>query len=1016
MKSARAIAIVLALIAYFGDGVVRAQSGCTDALSGDGSLSGEWSSGCVSESRLVDANRPRDGNYYAHYYTFSLGATSHVSITLESNTDTYMYLLSMIGGQKSIIAYNDDINAAAGNFNSRIAEALEPGDYIVEATTYESAATGEFTLTVSGIGDSESPPPVVDECIETIDADHSVNGAWTIDCLSRKRPIATDRPKDGKYYARYYEFSLSESSDVTITLESPSDSFLYILSSLGRDGAASHKNDDIDTAAGNYNSRIRATLQAGHYTIEATTFAPAVTGHFILSLDVQQAAPPPLPPSSADTDRAVLVALYNATDGDNWEHNGNWMSNAPLGEWHGVTTDSDGRVSALRLGWNNLSGGLPPEIGNLGEIRVILFNDNRLSGAIPRELGNLTDLDALDVGENRLTGEIPMEVGNLVNLTWLSFGSNGLTGTLPAEMGNLVSLNGLVLHANNLTGELPQSMTSLTNLDTLFFGDNLGLCVPDTAEFQAWLQSIEEARGTDCSDVYGWSHRPVFDGGIDLDVTYIERLPRYENYKIAYLHGGACPYPFDEFLGAVVCPEQDGAKRWSDAGETVELRAHVWNFGDRASGAFDYRWSVDDAIISSGQHSGLESGAHAEISLLMQWPGRESNPAVTFEVDPNDNITELLENNNKLVDWLKGHTIGFYFTPVAYQSLRLSNEPGQTIQSAEHWIHNNVSRLNEMLIEAGVEDRVRSELFLISENRDLSRNNPLRYYMGWWPTIDNPGSFFTSDGYRERPEIDWGLLHELLHQLGVIDLYQMGFGRNQIMLQDANRPGYFAGCGSDYWSNEGACYEFPEGINDIMSAGPNIIGLHTAGGLRSNTGHRRGFYGEYLYDTPESTSIRVVDGNDRALQNVALRFYQLELQSSGHIVDDIPEFTVTTDTSGIAELPNRGVTGIVTATGHQLKPNPFGPIDVVGRNGLFVIEMEGAACTNYEWLTVVELNLAYWDGQTDSVTFDKTLRCPPPSGAGAPSGIPAEAGIEHRMPPPYSPYSQFAPPTGSDTK
>ena len=30
-------------------------------------------------------------------------------------------------------------------------------------------------------------------------------------------------------------------------------------------------------------------------------------------------------------------------------------------------------------------------------------------------------------------------------------------------------------------------------------------------------------------------------------------------------------------------------------------------------------------------------------------------------------------------------------------------------------------------------------------------------------------------------------------------------------------------------------------------------------------------------------------------------------------------------------------------------------------------------------LTLVELNLAYWDGQTESAEFTKTLRCPPPS-------------------------------------
>ena len=49
----------------------------------------------------------------------------------------------------------------------------------------------------------------------------------------------------------------------------------------------------------------------------------------------------------AASDRAALVALYNATGGANWGNNGNWLSNAPMGEWHRVTTDSDGRVTDL---------------------------------------------------------------------------------------------------------------------------------------------------------------------------------------------------------------------------------------------------------------------------------------------------------------------------------------------------------------------------------------------------------------------------------------------------------------------------------------------------------------------------------------------------------------------------------------------------------------------------------------------------------------------------------------------
>ena len=53
---------------------------------------------------------------------------------------------------------------------------------------------------------------------------------------------------------------------------------------------------------------------------------------------------PPLPtigPTSAETDREALAALYNATDGENWDISDNWLSDAPLGEWEGVTTDDD---------------------------------------------------------------------------------------------------------------------------------------------------------------------------------------------------------------------------------------------------------------------------------------------------------------------------------------------------------------------------------------------------------------------------------------------------------------------------------------------------------------------------------------------------------------------------------------------------------------------------------------------------------------------------------------------------
>ena len=56
------------------------------------------------------------------------------------------------------------------------------------------------------------------------------------------------------------------------------------------------------------------------------------------------------------TDRDVLVALFNATDGPNWKHSTGWGSGAPLSDWYGVTANDQGRVVVLSLGGNNLRG------------------------------------------------------------------------------------------------------------------------------------------------------------------------------------------------------------------------------------------------------------------------------------------------------------------------------------------------------------------------------------------------------------------------------------------------------------------------------------------------------------------------------------------------------------------------------------------------------------------------------------------------------------------------------------
>ena len=170
------------------------------------------------------------------------------------------------------------------------------------------------------------------------------------------------------------------------------------------------------------------------------------------------------------SNRAILETLYKATDGPNWDNDENWLTDAPLGQWHGVTTDASGRVVRLRL--RGLAGPLPPELGGLAKLERLDLGVNDLNGPIPPELGALADLEYLNLGTNSLTGTIPPELGNLANLERLYLDRNSLTGTVPRELGDLANLRRLSLGDNNLTGPIPPELGGLADLGRLNLGDN----------------------------------------------------------------------------------------------------------------------------------------------------------------------------------------------------------------------------------------------------------------------------------------------------------------------------------------------------------------------------------------------------------------------------------------------------------------------------------------------------------------------------------------------------------------
>jgi hypothetical protein len=135
-------------------------------------------------------------------------------------------------------------------------------------------------------------------------------------------------------------------------------------------------------------------------------------------------------------------------------------------------------LTQLYLYNNQLTGSIPPEIGDMTNLTYSGFYNNQLTGSIPSEIGNLTNLTYLDLWNNELTGSIPPEIGNLTNLVSLSFYNNQLTGSIPPEIGNLTNLRHLYLYNNQLTGEIPESICNLVENNCSISISNNQFCPP----------------------------------------------------------------------------------------------------------------------------------------------------------------------------------------------------------------------------------------------------------------------------------------------------------------------------------------------------------------------------------------------------------------------------------------------------------------------------------------------------------------------------------------------------------
>ena len=124
---------------------------------------------------------------------------------------------------------------------------------------------------------------------------------------------------------------------------------------------------------------------------------------------------------------------------------------------------------------NQLSGSIPPELGNCAAMKTLYLSKNQLTGDIPPELGKCTALENLYLQGNQLGGSIPPEIAQCAALKKVNLSENQICSylhgsevrSIPPELGQCTALTGLWLQKNQLRGSLPLELAECKALTTL---------------------------------------------------------------------------------------------------------------------------------------------------------------------------------------------------------------------------------------------------------------------------------------------------------------------------------------------------------------------------------------------------------------------------------------------------------------------------------------------------------------------------------------------------------------------
>ncbi len=485
-----------------------------------------------------------------------------------------------------------------------------------------------------------------------------------------------------------------------------------------------------------------------------------------------------------------------------------------------------------------------------------------------------------------------------------------------------------------------------------------------------YVVTVVAVNGDEITEVTGVGPRTPRDE-TDMQVVSISRTPRYPRYAPMYTYyeitepSGFGPYIFSAAtgLGNDQTPE---TQRWPDIGDPVTYTATLRNRGTNiCDEGVTGRWRVDGAVVDQQTVSqSVAPGDTIVFTTILNWDGQSHQVGFTIDL-----IDQRSENNTLAIDTKSVPFLSYIDVSYIedFREVDTPQYPSASTNDIIDWLNYHMARFNEMFAAAGCQKRVHYDLLEVLNDHDADPDVdrqpfaifPFRFYAG------DP-SCRQSGYYRPDEDIDYGLLHEMGHQLGLIDLYQLDVP-------------------ADWNDVSGLGYSGPDGL---MHSCSDFISEHSALAMNHWLNKVHGYYGQYLYNIPSELRLRVLDYTGQPLPGATVKMYQYcERPGQGKVITDQIKAQGVTGANGEFLLPNVPVDPAKVppiCTDDELHDNPFGYLAVVGTNGVLLFSVEYEGNMDYAWFDITEANILYFSGQTNVAVFERQLNlggppqyCPP---------------------------------------